>query len=243
MERQQLIVAKRTAQGSGPAQRMRREGVVPGVVYGRSTKPMPIAVNRRELMKFLRARVKEHGVLTLKIDADPAAGAGKPWEKPVLIKAVEYDPVIGDITHIDFHAIVLTEQLRVKVPLVLKGEPVGVKQDRGVLEHFLREIEVECLPTAIPNQLEYDVSALKLGDAIHVKDLVVPSGAKIVTEASSVIASVLAPKEEKLEEAAPTVTEPEVIREKKPDAEEGEASAGGKEEKTAEKAEKKEKKE
>ncbi len=239
MQQLTLRVTPRAQQGTRPTRRLRQAGSIPAVLYGKKTQPLSLLVERREFTKFLHARHGEHGVLTLQIAQD-----GKPLEKPVLIKQIQHDPVRGDIVHVDFHAIILSEQIRVKVPVVLKGEPLGVKQDRGVLEHFLREVEVACLPTAIPKHIEHDVSHLKIGDAIHVKELVVPTGAKLMTDPEGVIASVLAPKEEKIEEvAAEAVTEPEVIREKKPEAE-GEAETGQpakKEEKTPEKGEKKEK--
>ena len=228
MDRPTLMATTRTVQGSRGVRRLRRAGLIPGVVYGKKTDPLAISVSHHELVKFLHARAGGQGVVTLRVEADPAqpAGAktgtgGKPWEKPVLIKQVEQDPVRGDIVHIEFHAITLTEHIRVKVPVILIGTPIGVKQDNGVLEHFLREIEVACLPTDIPKEFQFDVSGLKIGDTVHVRDLVVPVGAKITTDLEAVITSVQAPKAEKLEEAAPEVAEPEVIREKKP--EEGEA--------------------
>lgn len=231
--RPQLSAKPRTTTGTRVAGRLRREGCVPGVLYGKAVKATPIVVSRHDLIKFLHARAGEHGLATLRLEQD-----GKSTERPVLIKAVQHDPVLGAILHVDFQTIVLTEQIRIKVPLALRGEPVGVKQEGGVLEHFLREIEVECLPTQIPNQIEYDISALKIGDTIHVRDLAVPPGARITTDPESVIASVLAPKEEKVEEAAAAVTEPEVIREKKPEAEEAAAEGAG-EKKEAAKDEKK----
>ena len=243
MDRPQLIAQPRAPHGTRAACRTRREGLVPAIVYGKTTKPIPILVNRGDLYKMIHARAGEHGLLTLCIEGQAAetskasrarTSSGR-WEKPVLIKRIEHDPVHGEITHIDFHAIVLTEQVRVKVPIILTGQPVGVKQDGGVLEHFLRELDVECLPTDIPKHVEYEISALKIGDAVHVRDLMPPTGSRILTDPESVIASVLAPKVEKIEEAAAAVTEPEVIREKKPEAEE---EGTGKE--AAEKAEKKE---
>ncbi len=214
------------------------------MVYGKSTAPIPVSVNRRELIKFLHARGGEHSLLTLCVDDDaaarpaargtsaakaieaersagtggvPASPAGTVparsamRELPVLIKQVQHDPVDGEIVHIDFHAIVLTEQIRVKVPIVLTGEPVGVKQDRGVLEHFLREVEVECLPTHIPKQVTGVIEHLKIGDAMHVKDLIPPAGAKIISDPESGVASVVAPKEEKAEEAE-AIAEAERLR-------------------------------
>ena len=238
-ERPQINAQARTQTGSRVVRRLRRDGLVPGVLYGKAVEATAILLNRRDLVKLLHARTGEHGLLTLRVESD----GKKPLEKPVLLKQVAHDPVNGDVVHVDFQAIALTEQIRIKVPVHLTGAPVGVKQDGGVLEHFLREIEVECLPTAIPDKVDFDITQMKIGDTIHVRDLAAPAGAKITTDAESPVASVLAPREEKPEEAAEAVTEPEVIREKKPEAE-GDAAAEGKAEKPdkAEKAEKKEEK-
>ena len=200
--------------------RLRREGLVPGVVYGRELEPLPVAVNHRELVKLLHSKTGEHALVTLRM---AGAKGAKGWEKPVLVKAIQHDPLDGHVVHVDFHAILLTERLRVGVPVVLKGDPVGVKQDGGTLEHFLREVEVECLPTEIPASVEFDVSALQVGEAVHVRDLVPPRNTQITSDPSGVIASVQMPKEERPEEAAAAVTEPEVLREKK---EEGEPASG-----------------
>lgn len=210
-----LTVKPRQAQGTRPARRLRQEGFVPGVVYGRDLKPLPIVMNHRELVKVLHSTRGEHALVTLRLDD------GKAWEKPVLVQAIQHDPVDGRVVHVDFHAIVLTERLRLKVPLALTGEPVGVKQDGGLLEHFLREVEVECLPTEIPAQIVFDIGALKIGDTVHVRDLAAAPNTTITSDPEGVIASVQMPKEEKVEEAAPT--EPEVIREKKETPEEAAA--------------------
>ena len=230
---QELTVQHRAILGSRPVQRMRQDGLVPGVVYGRDMKPLVISVNRRELAKLLRSKSGEHALVTLRLNDD-----GKPWEKPVLVQAIQHHPVDGHVVHIDFHAILLTERLKVKVPVVLKGEPVGVKQEGGLLEHFLREVEVECLPTEIPASVEHDVSAMTIGQTIHVRDLAAPTNTKITSDPDGVIASVQVPKVEKPEEEAAAVTEPEVIREKK---EEGEGGAPA--EAKADKAEAKDAKE
>ena len=222
----ELTVQRRPTQGTRPVRRMRTSGLVPGVVYGRGVDPLPITVNHRELIKLLHSKMGEHALVTLRLEDT------KSWEKPALVKSVQHDPVSGHVLHIDFHAIVLTERLRIKVPVVLKGEPVGVKQEGGVLEHFLREVEVECLPTEIPASVEFDVNALKIGDTIHVSDLTPPKNATITSDAAGVIASVQKPKEEKPEEEAATVTEPEVLREKKEEAE-GASSEGAKKEETS----------
>ena len=234
----ELTVQKRAEQGKRPIRRMRGQGLVPAIVYGRDMKPLPVSVNQRELVRLLHSKSGEHALVTLKLDDLPAGQAGgKSWEKPALIHAVQHDPVDGRVLHVDFHAILLTERIKVKVPVVLKGEPAGVKQEGGVMEHFLRELEVECLPTEIPTGVEHDVSALKIGDTVHVRDLTPPKNCKILSDPDGVIASVQAPKVEKPEEEAAGPAEPEVLREKKPEEEGAEAAAGGKGEK-AEKAEK-----
>jgi large subunit ribosomal protein L25 len=220
---QTLAARKRDINGKRPVRRLRAEGEVPGVVYGREMKPLSVTVNTRELSRLLHSARGENALVTLKLEDDAK------WEKPVLVKSVDHHPVNGHVLHVDFHAIVLTERLKVKVPVQLKGEPVGVKQEGGILEHFLREVEVECLPTEIPAHIEFDVSAMTIGETIHVRDLQAPPNAKITSDADGVIASVQKPKEEKPEEAAEAVTEPEVLREKKEEegaeAKPGEAKA------------------
>ncbi len=230
----ELVVKPRQAQGSRPVRRLRREGVIPGVVYGRDMKPVSVVVERKALAQVLHSKAGEHALVKLRMQE------GSPWEKPALVKTVQHHPVHGHVMHVDFHAVLLTERLKIKVPVVLKGEPVGVKQDGGILEHFLRDVEVECLPTEIPSSVEFDVSALKIGETIHVKDLTAPTNAKITSEPEGVIASVQKPKEEKPEEEAAAVTEPEVLREKKEEAEAETPASAGKAEPAA-KEEKKEK--
>lgn len=222
IERPTLEVQHREIVGKRPVRRLRQEGSVPGVIYGRETKPISVTVNHRELAQLLHSKAGEHTLVTLRLQGDKA------WEKPALVKSLQHDPVNGHVVHVDFHAIALTERIRVGVAIALKGEPVGVKQDGGVLEHFLREIEVECLPTEIPANIEVDIAALKIGDAIHVSDLAAPANTKILTDPAGVIASVQAPKVEKPEEEAAAITEPEVLREKKEEpAAAGEEAKGG----------------
>ena len=240
---QALTGTRRTAAGTRPMGRMRREGLVPGVVYGRDMEPMSVTVNQRELMKLLHAKAGEHALVTLRLEDLPAApsaatkgaaqAGGKPWEKPVLMQAIQHHPVDGRIIHIDFHAIVLTERLKVKVPVVLKGEPVGVRQDGGVLEQFLREVEVECLPTEIPAGVEVDVSAMKIGDTVHVRDLTPSKNTRITSDPGGAIASVQTPRAEPVAEEAAAATEPGVIREKKEEAGEAKGEEAAKGEKPA----------
>jgi large subunit ribosomal protein L25 len=148
--------------------------------------------------------------------------------RPCLIKEIQYHPVHGDITHVDFNEISLTKAVKINIPVVAKGEPVGVKQEGGSLEHILWEVEVECLPTDIPKEIEVDVSQLKIGDSIHVKELPVPPKVKILSDPDATVISVAEPLKEEVA-AAPVegevAQEPEVIKEKKEAPAEGETPA------------------
>ncbi|MBU1006350.1 MAG: 50S ribosomal protein L25, partial [Candidatus Omnitrophica bacterium] len=158
----------------------------------------------------------------------------------VVLKEVQKDPIKDCLLHVDFQEISLTETLKVNVPIAAKGEAIGVKQDGGVLQHILWEVEVQCLPTNIPEKIEINISGLKMGDALHVKDIVMPEGVKILEDPEAVVFSVEHPK--KVEDviaasAEGAMEEPEVIKEKK---EKPEDEAEGEE---AEKPKKEEKKE
>ena len=202
----------RTETGKGKAKDIRDEGFIPAVVYGEGKAASPVKVSHKELFQLLHQHRLENVVINLKIKDD------KKKQRSCLIKEIQYDPVRGDIIHVDFNEISLTEEIKVNVPVVAKGEPVGVKQEGGSLEHILWEIEVECLPTQIPENFEVDVSSLKIGDAIHVKDITFPPNVKIITSQEAIVLSVSAPIKE--EEIAPAeegaeAQEPEVIKEKK----------------------------
>jgi large subunit ribosomal protein L25 len=155
----------------------------------------------------------ESVIINLKIKDDKKAKG-----RPCLVKEVQYDPVREDIIHVDFNEISLTETIKVNVPVQAKGVAIGVKQEGGSLEHLLWDIEVECLPTNIPKDIQVDITALKMGDAIHIKDIVFPKGVKPLNDGAAVVLHVVAPmKEEAPAEAieGEADKEPEVIKEKK----------------------------
>jgi large subunit ribosomal protein L25 len=203
----------------GRTSSLRKKNFVACVVYGEGKKTLPLKIERGHLIKFMHAH---HGgeniVITLKV-ADPESK--KPLEKPVIIKEIQTHPVSGELLHVDFNEISLTKRIIVKVPIHSIGEPIGVKQDGGTLEHVLWEVEVECLPTQIPEKLEADVTNMKIGDTVQVKDLKVPEGAVIKHEGDAIVFNVVPPYKEELPveaaaEAAPS-SEPELIKkEKKP---------------------------
>ena len=238
MEKIILKAEVRTTVGKKAAKDIRAKGLIPANVYKGGKGAIGLQVAAGNLAEVLRTKAGENVIITLKI-----SGEGGAKDKTVLIKEIQREPIKDRILHVDFNEISLTEALKVNVPLVSRGEPVGVKIDGGVLEHVIRELQVECLPTAIPEKLEVDVANLKINDTIHVKDVVPPEGVKILNDAELIVMIVKPPKVEapKEEAAAEGGTEPELIRKKKEEEAEGaegeapkeeaKPAAGGKEEK------------
>ncbi len=221
MEEIILNAQSRAETGRGKVKDLRDGGFLPGVVYGEGNKPQAIMINNGEFLHMIHEHKLENAILTLKIKDDKKAS------RSCLIKDVQYDPVRGTIIHVDFHEISLTKAIKVNVQVIAKGEPLGVKQDGGSLEHVHWEIEVECLPTNIPQSLEVDVSLLKIGDSIHVKDIPAPQGVTFITDPDTVVLTIAAPMKEEApaeEVEGEEKKEPEVIKEKKDVPAEGAAS-------------------
>jgi large subunit ribosomal protein L25 len=153
---------------------------------------------------------------------------GKVKDKTVVIKEIQRDPIKDSVLHVDFNEISLTDTLKVNVPVHSKGEPEGVKKDGGILEHIMWEVQVECLPTDIPEKIDVDVSNLKISEAIYVKNLVLSDKIKVLNDPELIIMIVKPPKVEVAKEEVPGAdsSEPELIRKKKEEApEEGGAAA------------------
>jgi len=208
--------------GKQGVRKLRRGGFIPAIIYGSGEKPLAIKLDKKELKKIDISR--ESIVVNL---------VSKKDKKTVLIKEVQHHPVSNEVLHIDFEHISLHEKIKVNVPVVIKGEAPGVKVDGGVLEHLLWEVEVECLPTNIPEKFEADVSGLNIGDFVYIKDLSLPSGVKIMQDPETAIVTVAPPrKEEVKEEVVEEVKgEPELIRKEKKEEEEEEVIEETKEEK------------
>lgn len=209
----------REEKGKELNKKLREEGLVPSIVYKKGEDTWSLKIDKKNFLKALHTEAGENVIIRLHID-----GVKKKKERTVIIKELQRDPVKDSLLHVDFQEISLTETLKVKTPIAGKGEAIGVKQDGGVLQHVLWEIEVECLPTDIPEKIEVDVSNLKIGDSIHVKDIQAPEGVKILDDPEAVVFSVEHPKE--VEEVVASsaegeLQEPEVIREKKEKVEEG----------------------
>ena len=239
--------------GRGKVKDLRDGGFVPAVVYSEGKDALALKLSHHQLVQLVHHHRIEGVIINLNIKDDKLENNGlasnsqshkKHKSRPCLIKEIQYDPVHGHIVHMDFNQISLTKAIKVNVPVTAKGEPAGVKLEGGSLEHILWEIEVECLPTNIPKDIEIDVTNLKLGEAIHIKDITAPVGVKILNDPSAIILSVAAPMKEEVPVEAvegEVAQEPEVIKEKKEVP--GEAGAEeGKEAKKEAKEEKKEKK-
>lgn len=216
MAMQALKGARRSGIGKGVARKLRQTGSIPAVYYGRGEEPIVLTVVVKELEEVILKAEGSNVIVDLRVDGD---GVG---DRKALIREIQRDPVGGHILHLDLQHISLTETIVVEVPIILIGVPTGVKDGGGILEHLLRDVEVECLPTDIPSRLEIDVSALNIGDSLHVSDLKADK-VTILTEGERPIAAVVPPtvlEEAKPAEEGAAAAEPELVKEKK-ETEEG----------------------
>ena len=242
MEEIKLDVQVRDKVGTRQIKSIRRENAVPAVVYGEASKPTTIRVDPSNYERIMRHHHGQSVIFRLNV----MDGEKKLKDYSVIVKEEQHDPVSDKLIHIDFNRISLTKELEVKVPIEVKGEPVGVKRDGGSLEHILWELPVICLPTKIPQRIVVEVGHLEIGDAIHVKDITLPEGVRTKQDPDTILVSVIPPmKEAAMAPAEGGPTEPEVMKEKKPEAgeaKEGEKAEGKKEEKAEPKAKEKEQK-
>jgi len=194
MERVTVQAKRRDGLGKNQVRRLRRDGLIPGIVYGRGSDPVPVAVES----KALRAAL--HTTSGMNVLIDLALANGDRESRTVMVKDLQRDIFLRNITHVDFYAIDLTRTVEAHVPITFVGHAAGIAEG-GVFEVHLREILVRCLPMQIPEHIEFDISALEVGDAIHARDLVVPSDVAVVTPPEEVVATIVVPKV--VEEAAP----------------------------------------
>jgi len=209
--------------GKNEARRIRSGGRVPGVLYGEGKDATPISVEPRALLRILHSESGANTLISLKL-----SGAG---DARVLVKDFQLDPVTHEVLHADFYRVAMDKTLQVTVPVTIKGEAKGVKQQSGVLEFIRREIVVSCLPSDIPEHIEVDVTELMLHQGIRVRDIATSPKWKPVTEGEAMLVHVIMPKAEEAPApaegaavvAAPAApVEPEVIKKGKKE-EEGEA--------------------
>jgi large subunit ribosomal protein L25 len=237
-EKNLLEAQPRTPGNKNDARRVRREGKVPGVLYGAGKDALSVSLDPRQVSRILNSKTGHNTIFELALSGGENTQA--------MIVDWQYEPVKGALLHIDLKRIAMDQKLMVEVPIVLKGEAAGVKQQGGILEQMLREVEVECLPGDIPNFIEADVSELVFGKVLRVADLPHSDKLRFITDPNQPVAHVTTVKEEVVatpeavaaEAGAPT--EPEVIKKGKQEVE-GEEGAAPATEK-AEKPEKKEKK-
>ncbi len=212
-----LDVVKREGRGKNEANRLRAAGRIPAVVYGarkegQAPEGVAVAVDPKALLRILRSESGANTLISLKVE-----GA----QSHVMVKEYQIDPVTHTLLHADFYQLAMDKAITVTVPILIKGEPRGVKLQGGMLDFVTREIHVECLPTDIPEHIDIDVTELMLNQAIRLRDLPVSPKWKPVTEPDTMLVHVVLPKAEEAAaaaDAAPTAgAEPEVIKKGKDD--------------------------
>jgi large subunit ribosomal protein L25 len=206
-ERQAITVRAelRAGRGKNDARRLRARGMVPLTVYGGEGEPVSAAAPLRELAAILRSGAGHNTIFTLDVEG---VGANE-----VLFLDRQIDPVKGRLVHADLRRLVQGQEVEVTVRLELEGEPAGAKDEGGILEQLLREVEIRCRPAVIPDVIRADVSGLGVHEVLHVSDLKVEEGVTILTDPETAVATVSVVREEQVEERAPEeeVAEPEVI--------------------------------
>jgi large subunit ribosomal protein L25 len=226
-----IEVEKREVEGKNANRRLRASGYIPAVVYGAKQDPVPIQVEKTTIFELLRQEGGEHSVFLLKL-------AGSKAERHTMVRELTVDPISRQILHIDFQRVLMTEKVRVPVPVEVLGEPEGVRNQGGVLDFVTREVEIECLPGDIPVKLEIDVSALEIGDHVEAKQIALPDKVELIDEPDRVLVAVSHSRVAAAVEEAEAVVEaseeglleaeefePEVIGKGKEEEEEEEESA------------------
>ena len=209
-----ITVKSRDVKGSANARRLRRDGWVPGVIYSDGGTARAVSLPKHEFEQMLRHHAGEHVMIKIQVDS----GA----EESVLLKEVQHHVISGGVVHVDMQKVDMNKKLRVEVPVELVGEAEGVRNQGGALDHLLHHVQIECFPADIPEEISVDVTGLKLGETLTIKDIQ-NAAAKytILMDADVGVASVSLPKVVEEEpvagEAGAEPAAPEVIREKKPE--------------------------
>jgi len=223
----------RESVGKNAARRIRSEGRVPAILYGPKTKNIPLVLSKQDIFSILKSERGENTIFKVAFDSK---------KKNVMIKDYQLDVISDELLHVDLIEIAMREVIEVTVQIVLTGEAVGVKSEGGFVDFQNREVEIKCLPKDIPDQIKVDISDLHLNQSIKIEDLEPPENVEFITDPKTVIAHVMLPEEEEIEEEEieeeliAEGEEPEVIGEEKEEAEEEEE----KKEEAKEKEEKKE---
>ncbi len=213
MERLELSAQKREETGKGSARKLRKTGLIPAVLYGGNRQPVNLKLDASEVEDVIGGNV----IIDLSLEDET---------DPVMVKEVQRDIIKGDLLHVDFYQVDLEEKIEVEVPVETVGQSIG-EREGGILEVILREIEISCLPTDIPETFEVDISDLEVGDSVSVADLEVSEDIEIITDSDETIATIVVPSELNLdeEEEEEELEEPEVIGEVDEEEEDEEAEA------------------
>ena len=196
----------RTTRGKNAARLLRRMGMVPAVLYGHQQASLVLSVNPKQISAIIHSSRRYNTIFTVDIKGGESTS--------VMLKEWQFDPVNGKLLHADLLRIAMDKLLQLRIPVTTTGEAIGVKIQGGIFEFVLREVEVECLPADIPEGIPIDISNLEIGSNVRVSDLPVDPRFKILSDPELVVAHVISPKEEKVEEVVAEVVpaEPEVIK-------------------------------
>jgi large subunit ribosomal protein L25 len=228
-----LEAVKRDGRGKNEANRLRASGRIPAVVYGSQKKGqapegVALAVDPKAVMKILHSESGANTLINLKVDGGDAR---------VMVKEYQIDPVTQQLLHADFYQLAMDRAITVTVPIVIKGEPRGVKLQGGLLDFVTRDIQVQCLPTDIPEHIDLDVTEMMLNESVRVRDLAQSPKWKAITDGETMLVHVVMPKAEESAQAAteaeavPAVAEPEVVKKGKDEKGKDEKDEKKKEEK------------
>jgi large subunit ribosomal protein L25 len=202
-----LTANVRAETGKGAARKIRQAGDIPAVIYGHNREPQSLVLNARETEKLVRSIPVSSTAIELTVDGTTVR---------TLIREIQRHPFKRTILHIDFQELVAGETVTVKCPIVYIGTPEGVRLDGGILDQIMHELHIEVDPSNIPNHIDIDITSLKVGKSLHVSDLTVPAGIKIVDDATSTVCIVQQSKQA-ADTPADGAAEPELIRKAKPD--------------------------
>jgi large subunit ribosomal protein L25 len=233
MQKIEVSAAYREKLGKGPSRQMRMAGQVPAVLYRKGVSTT-LSLNPKEIDRVLNSASGENSLITLKLSGGQNGEGVAVAEHLAVLKEIQRNPVTDNMVHVDLFEILMNELITLRIPVVLTGAAIGVKNG-GIVQHSARELEVRCLPALIPDSISVDVSALKIGDSIHVREMVMAEGIELLTDRNQSIVSVVPPISEAKMEAilatAPKETkEPEVIGQKEKEAaaaEKGDTKAKG----------------
>jgi len=219
--------------GKNASRRLRREGKIPAVLYGRNEPSTHLTLQKKDIFGILRSESGENTIFKASIDTG---------SKDVMIKEMQLDPVTDEILHIDLIQIAMDKAIRVSVPVFVTGESVGVKAEGGFVDLITREIEVECLPGVIPEHIEVDISGLHLHQSVRIEEMTFPDGVETVSDPQTLVVLIEAPtKEEEVVPEAEEEEEMEVMAEgDQPEVIKKEKEEGQKDEQEDQKVEKKE---